>query len=120
MKLYNILNNLILENNARQDVINAINNRNLVNIYYDDEDSNHSGQRTIEVYNFGMSRSGNLVIRAYQVAGDTSTFQPSWKLFRLDRITRWEPSNLKFNTPRPNYNRMGDNSMMTVYNTVKF
>lgn len=120
MKLYNILNNLIIENNTRDEVNNAINNRALVNIYYDGDDNTHSGQRTIEVYSFGMSRGGNLVIRAYQVAGDTNTFQPSWKMFRLDRITRWETSNMKFSTPRPNYNRMGDNSMSTVYNTVKF
>jgi len=120
MKLYKILSKLIFESTARDEVNNAINNRQVVNISYAGDDNTHAGLRTIEVYSFGMSTTGNLVVRAYQVSGDTKTFKPEWKLFRLDRVNRWEATDNTFDTPRPKFNSMGDNMMTTIYNVAKF
>jgi len=133
MKLYNILDELILENksilleSSRDEVVKAIEGKYRVNIYYAGDDNTKAGKRHIEVYGFGLSKSGSPVIRAYQVFGDTKTIVPKWKLFRLDRITRWEPTSFKFYSPVsdrgtniPAYNPNGDASMSTVYNLARF
>ncbi len=43
-----------------------------------------------------------------------------WKLFRLDRITRWDPTERGFNTPRNGFNPSGDGKMSVVHNIVNF
>lgn len=129
MKLYNIFEGLILENVNREEVLKAIDTRYRVNIDYMGDDETEPGKRTIEVYAFGQSKDGNLVIRAYQGFGRTTTVIPAWKLFRLDRITKWEPINVVrgiFNSPIsdradvPPFNPNGDKSMATVYKVVQF
>lgn len=129
MKLYNIFEKLILEDVNRSEVIKAIDSRYRVNIDYMGDEETESGKRTIEVYAFGLSKSGNLVIRAYQGFGKTTTVIPGWKMFRLDRINRWEPINIKkgiFNSPIsdrtnvPDFNPNGDKMMSTVYKVVQF
>lgn len=133
MKLYNILNEVILEKKSlivevsRNEVIKAIDGKYRVNIYYAGDDNTAAGKRHIEVYAFGLSKDGNPVIRAYQVFGDTKTFVPRWKLFRLDRIMRWEPTEFRYYSPVssrgtniPSYNPSGDASMSTVYKLARF
>lgn len=129
MKLYNIFEKLILEDVNRSEVIKAIDSRYRVNINYMGDEETEPGKRTIEVYAFGLSKSGNLVIRAYQGFGKTMTVIPGWKMFRLDRINSWEPINIKkgiFNSPIsdrtdvPPFNPNGDKSMSTVYKVVQF
>lgn len=127
MKLYNILENIILENTNREMIKDAIDNHYRVRIYYAGDDNTAAGARTIEVYAYGTSIAGNQVIRAYQLFGDTKSVIPQWKLFRVDRIIRWEPTKWVFNNPIsdrdptiPKYNPNGDRSMVgSVYN-VKF
>lgn len=124
MKLYKLYKELIMENTARNSIIDAIDNHYRVSIYYEGDDNTAAGKRTIEVYAYGMSVGGNQVVRAYQVFGDTKTVIPQWKLFRVDRISRWEPQNFTFYKPIsdrdpsiPKYNPNGDGSMVgTVYN----
>jgi predicted DNA-binding transcriptional regulator YafY len=124
MKLYKIYKDLIIENTARNSIIDAIDNHYRVRIFYSGDDNTAAGARTIEVYAYGTSQGGNQVIRAYQVFGDTKTVIPQWKLFRVDRITRWEPTNWIYREPVsdrgtniPKYNHNGDNSMVgNVYN----
>jgi len=124
MKLYNLYKELIMENTARNSIIDAIDKHYRVTIYYDGDDNTAAGKRTIEVYAYGTSVGGNQVIRAYQVFGDTKTIIPQWKLFRVDRISRWEPTGWEFNNPIsdrgsniPKYNPNGDGSMVgSVYN----
>ena len=127
MKLYNLYKDLIVENAARNSVMDAIDNRYRVRIFYSGDDNTASGARTIEVYALGTSKSGNPVIRAYQVFGDTKSIIPQWKLFRLDRITKWEPTNWKFDKPVsdldpsiPDYNPNGDNAMVGMVYNAKF
>jgi len=127
MKLYNIYKELIIENIARNSIIDAIDNHYRVSMYYEGDDNTAAGKRTIEVYAYGTSKGGNQVIRAYQIFGDTKTIIPSWKLFRVDRISRWEPLNFKFYGPIsdrdssiPKYNPNGDNSMVGTIHNIKF
>jgi predicted DNA-binding transcriptional regulator YafY len=120
MKLYNIFEELILENISRNSIVDAINNRYVVNINYAGDDNTAQGPRYIEVYAFGLSKSNNPVIRAFQLAGDSKTLSPQWKMFRVDRIKRWEPTQREFNKPRNGFNPNGDNAMSVVHNITKF
>jgi predicted DNA-binding transcriptional regulator YafY len=126
--LYNLYESVILESVNRSSILDAIDKKVRVNIYYEGDDNTAPGKRTIEVYAYGISKGNNHVIRAYQVFGDSKRkIVPGWKLFRLDRITRWEPTNFKFYTPIsdrdqtiPKFNESGDRSMNTIYKITKF
>lgn len=127
LSLQNIYENLILESVTRNDINDAINNKYRVNISYDGDGTTGKGQRTIEVYGFGMNKFGNLVIRAYQVFGDTKTKKPAWKIFRIDKIISWQKTGWKFNTPinqrdasAPQYRNDGDMDMVKIYNMARF
>lgn len=109
-------------------VMDAIDNRTRVYIDYSDEDNNAPGQRLIEPYALGITRAGNLALRAYQYQGSTLRGIPKWKLFRLDRITKWrklrnsifnqQPSDQGWDAPP--YNEKGDNTLVSVIDQVKF
>lgn len=104
----------------RNTVANAINNKDVVFIYYAGDETVNKGYRTIEPYVLGVSKAGNLVVRAWQQAGATDTGNaprrpndeiPGWRLFRLDGITSMAKTLKKFDTDanymrtnRPNYN----------------
>lgn len=129
LKLYIDTDELILEGVGSNEVNDAINNRYMVNLWYDDGsgDSSGIGSRYVAVYVYGVMGSGNEVIRGYQVFGPTRTEKPQWKLFRLDRIVRWEKTNKKFNSPVSDwdpsiakFNTTGDRSMASIKNIVKF
>jgi len=98
----------------------AIDNKIRIKIFYRGDKNIAAGQRTIEVYAYGLSSAGNQVMRAFQLAGDTQTEMPDWKLFRVDRISRWVETNQRFDQPRPKFNPNGDRSMSTVYKIAKF
>ena len=74
-------------------------------------------ERLVEAHAVGTStKDGSLVLRAYQVAGESSRQTPHWALFTIDKIDR-----ATFGTglpgvsaaPRPGYS-MGDKQMTTV------
>ena len=126
MKLYNITKNLILEVASIESVINSIRNKNRVIIYYDGEEPGGRGLREIEPVCFGYSKRGNPVLRAWDLEGASHRgFKgekplPSWRLFRLDRIMSLTQTGNNFETPRPNYNPIGDKSMNRVIINAKF
>lgn len=127
LNLYDILREVLNEAITPQEVTDAINNKVRVLIQYDDEKTHHTGMRIIEPYVYGTSRAGNDVLRAYQYNGDTARGVPKWKLFRLDRVTSWEPTEQHFNIdPKRNgwnaedYNENGDGSMVNVLAQVQF
>lgn len=128
LNLYNILQEVLNEQVDQNIVMDAIDNKYRAFIDYSDEKNRAPGQRLIEPYAFGITKAGNPALRAYQYQGATLRGVPKWKLFRLDRITKWRPlRNSKFELePRdqgfnaPAYNEHGDNTMIKVIDQVKF
>lgn len=124
MKLYNIVENLILETASRNNIMKCIQDRRIAEVYYDDEqDPGGENARWIEIVAYGSSLGDNDVVRAYQVGGDSKQLEevPGWRLFRVDRFL----GDIKvlsgtFDTPRPKFNPNGDRSMKRVYNMVSF
>lgn len=125
------LNNILLEaaNVSSDEVSDAINKRYRVLINYDDEEPNPpTGQRLIEPYVYGLTKAGNEAIRAFQYYGETRRGVPKYKLFRLDRILKWnpQPNNHFYADPKklavvaPDYNENGDGSMSMIFTQVKF
>lgn len=127
LNLYTILREVLNEEVTPEEVSDVISNKVRVLITYDDEQYHKVGQRIIEPYVLGVSKAGNSVLRAYQYNGDTARGVPKWKLFRLDRIRSWEPTEQHFNV-QPNrngwnaedYNENGDRSMQNVLCQVSF
>lgn len=124
-----ILSQILLTESVDVNNVNdAISKHYRVMINYKTKGENiANGPRMIEVYAYGLSKAGNQVIRAFQPYGDTSSRVPSWKLFRLDRIISWKPTNQFFTRPASDYykgigefNKDGDLSMSTVYNIANF
>lgn len=127
LNLYHILKNILTESVTPNDVNDAIDNKVQVIINYSDEENRAPNKRLIEPYAYGMTKGGNAVLRAYQYDGDTFRGKPKWKMFRLDRIQSWQPTEQHFNaSPKErgwqaeDYNEQGDNNMTTVFNQVKF
>lgn len=126
MKLYNVVKSLILESASIDSIIDAIKNKKKVVIYYDGDEPGGRGLREIEPVCLGLSKKGNYVLRAWDVEGASHRGflgkrpLPSWRLFRVDRITSFNFTDEYFNTPRPNYNPRGDRSMTKVLINTKF
>lgn len=127
LNLYKILKNVLTESVTPNEVNAAIDDKVQVIINYNDEENRAPNKRLIEPYAYGMTKGGNAVLRAYQYDGDTFRGKPKWKMFRLDRIQSWQPTEQHFNaSPKErgwqaeDYNEQGDNSMTTVFNQVKF
>lgn len=138
MKLYNLFNEVILEaveNNRKllteavsnDDVKAAIDGMYNVNILYVDDENSEPSKRYIQVYNLGKTKAGNPAIRAYQIFGGSKTTPKTgaWKIFRLDRIKGWYPTDMKWENPVsdkdhsiPAYNQLGDKSMSNVSHKV--
>lgn len=119
---------LLKETVSINDVESAIDNHNKVIInYHSKGEDNNTGARVIEVYAYGLTKAGNPVIRCFQPYGDTTSRVPSWKFFRLDRISAWEPTKQVFSRPADEYykglgefNENGDETMSVVYKIATF
>lgn len=126
MKLYNVTKSLILEIASINSIVDAIKKRNKIIIYYDGDEPGGRGLREIEPVCFGYSKADNPVLRAWDYQGASHTAYkgeqplPGWRLFRVDKILSFKPTNEKFNTPRPNYNPNGDKSMVRVITNARF
>ena len=136
MKLYNLFNeiifeeinrktNLLTEGVSESDIIAAIDGKYNVNIEYRDIGESAPSRRYIQVYNLAQTKGGNDAIRAYQINGGSKTDKNGWKIFRIDRIVGWYPTNMKWSNPVsdfdntiPSYNQFGDNSMSSIKHKV--
>jgi predicted DNA-binding transcriptional regulator YafY len=132
MKLYNIFENIILEELERNKILTesvsedkvkaAIDGKYNVNILYRDYEDAPPSKRYIQVYQYGLTKAGNRAIRAYQIFGASKRNNPNdWKIFRLDRIEGWFPTKVKWSKPVSDldgsiatYNKDGDNSFSQV------
>lgn len=122
-----IIKSILLEEANIGQVSDAIRQRKEVIITYDTDNEKGGGQRVIQPVAYGLSKAGNLVLRAFQPYGDTQTKVPHWKMFRLDKIKNWKTQWKKtFNEPPGQYNaegefnKSGDNSMSKVYLVANF
>lgn len=126
MKLYNTIKSIILEIASIDSIVDAIKKRDKVVIYYDGDEPGGKGLREIEPVCFGYSKSDNPVLRAWDDTGASHTAYkgeqplPGWRIFRVDKIMSFKPTNEKFNEPRPNYNPNGDKSMVKIIINAKF
>ena len=126
MKLQESLRGLILEISSLDSVQTAINNRNVVAIYYDGDEPGGKGIREVEPVALGKSKAGNLVMRGWDREGSSHTAYkgeqplPGWRLFRLDKILSFKPTGEIYNEPKPGYNFNGDKSMVSVITIAKF
>ena len=120
MKLYNNYNKLILEIASINNIVDAIKKRQLVIVYYEGDEPGGKGLRIVEPVCFGYSKSGNPVLRAWDMEGASHRAYlgekplPSWRMFRLDKVQFIRPTAETFNEPRPKYNPNGDKSMTKV------
>lgn len=127
MNLYNLLNNLILEEASRSEIQDAIEKHQTIRLYYEGDETEVRGWRWVEPYVFGVSLAGNDIIRVFQVEGVTDTEQPAWKTFRTDKISRWIKTPKIFFQPIsdrdpsvPRYRENGDDGMITIYKQARF
>ena len=133
MNLTVIYEGLITElvNNNLSTITQAINDKRLINIYYDDDRTGLTGWRRVEPFAVGRNKYGNDVLRAWQEHGvsasyppgkthDPLTHVPGWRMFRLDKITNINTAgNDRFTEPKPKYNP-ADKDMATVYAAADF
>tara|TARA_R110000772_G_scaffold267377_2_gene391240 strand:+ start:539 stop:934 length:396 start_codon:yes stop_codon:yes gene_type:complete len=95
VKLYNIYESLILENTT-QALIDAINGKYAVNIWYRDAKTNTLEQRYVFIYALGTSKAGNDIVRAFQAFGGSKSGNSKWKTFLVNNITKIQPTDFKF------------------------
>jgi predicted DNA-binding transcriptional regulator YafY len=126
MKLYNTFKGLIFEIASNKTVVDAITKKQVCVIYYQGDEPGGNGLRTIEPVCLGYSKAGNPVLRAWDMEGASHRAYlgkkplPSWRMFRMDKITMLRPTGETFTEPKPNYNPNGDKSMTRVIVNVKF
>lgn len=126
--LTRLLEEILNESVSMSDINDAIDKHQRVIInYHTDGKDVATDARVIEVYAYGLTKSGNPVIRAFEPYGDTTTRVPAWKFFRLDRISDWKPTKQTFSRPASEYykglgdfNKDGDLTMSIVYKVAKF
>lgn len=122
LNLFDILQNILNESIDQNSVANAIQNKRVVMFTYNDEKPNpHIGKRWVEPYALvDMDGHGKLAIRGYEYTGDSRRGLPptgtptNWRLFRLDRITSWQPTTSKFTIDRAGYNKLGDKQYLVI------
>lgn len=127
--LKTLIESIITEEVNITKVTDAIRKRKPVKITYNaDDEPRGQGERIIHPVAYGISKAGNLVLRAFQPYGDTKTNTPHWKLFRLDKIQNWDILWKKRSFDEPpgqftadgEYNPNGDKSMSKVYLSANF
>lgn len=100
-------------------IIDAVQNKRVVTIYYQGDEEIAAGKRDIEPVCYGSDK-GKLYLRAWQisgtsVSGDNKTAKTNWRFFRVDRISSFKvKGNETFNVQRPNFNNTGDHHITRV------
>ena len=126
MKLLGSLKSLITEAASIDNIKKSIEQRQVCSIYYEGDEPGGRGLREIEPVALGRSKAGNLVLRAWDKEGSSHTAYkgeqplPSWRLFRVDKITMYKPLRDIFTEPKPGYNFNCDKSMTQVIVIAKF
>jgi hypothetical protein len=83
----------------------AIKNRRLLRFSYDRETS------VVEPYAYGLTRTNEEILHAYQVMGDAGS---DWRTFRVNDICRLTVLAQKFAMPRHGYRR-NDEALYEIF-----
>ena len=92
-------------------VMQAIKERNILELRY------HGFSRVVEPHAYGRDKTGQDVLRCYQVAGGSVSGERSgWKLLKLREISTLHLANGVF-VPRPDYKR-NDKDMTYIFEQI--
>jgi hypothetical protein len=116
----------ILKTSKTKPIVDAIKNRNKISFYYTgprkpEKDSVKSGNRIdAEAVALGLSKKGNLIVRAYVQPPSVSKKgfnKTGWRTFMVSRMGNLNVSDEKFDQKRPEYKEGDDRSMSVTYVT---
>jgi hypothetical protein len=117
----------VLKTTRTKPIVDAIKNRNKITFYYSGpkkpkKDSVKAGYRVkAEAVALGLSKKGNLVMRAYVQPPSTSKkgFEKhGWRTFMLSRMSGTNVTDEIFNEKRPGYKEGDDNGLSVTYVTT--
>lgn len=95
-----------------QIICEAIKSKRILNLNYG------GGARVVEPHCYGVSRSGEELLRAYQTSGHSNSGESSgWKLFTVREISNIQLGAGAFSGSRPLYNG-NDPSMEFIYSAL--
>jgi predicted DNA-binding transcriptional regulator YafY len=130
MKLLGTIKDILNEVANRDQIIRAIEQKQIVSIYYDSDDVGGKGYREVEPVCLGdivkSDGTKQTYLRAWDIQGASHTDYtgeqplPGWRLFKIDKITSWNPTGENFTSARPDYNFTGDKTMTKVIINAKF
>lgn len=115
-KLYNIFEELILEQSGTpatiEDVQNAMDNHYTVNFEYDDGTGTAAkGKRYCKIFAIGTTDANNTGVRIYQVSGDSKR-GGHWKTVLLNRMYNFKATKFRFYAPPDElHNALGDKTL---------
>ena len=125
--IFNILEEQnILRTSKTKPIVDSIKNRNKISFYYSGpkkpaKDSVKPGNRIdAEAVALGLSKKGNLIVRAYVQPPSVSKKgfnKTGWRTFMVNRMSSLKVSDEKFDQKRPDYKEGDDNSMTVTYVT---
>jgi hypothetical protein len=116
----------VLKTTKTKPIVDAIKNRKKVSFYYSGprkpkKDSVKPGKRVdAEAVALGLSKKGNLIMRAYIQSPSVSKKgfdKTGWRTFMLSRMSDVQISDETFDSKRPQYKEGDDNSMSVTYVT---
>jgi len=117
----------ILRTSKTKPIVDSIKNRNKISFFYTGprkpaKDSVKPGKRIdAEAVALGLSKRGNLVIRAYVQPPSVSKKgfdKTGWRTFMVSRMSDLRISDEKFDQKRPDYKEGDDKSMSVTYVTT--
>lgn len=117
----------LLKTTRTKPIVDAIKNRKKITFYYSGprkpkKDSVKPGYRVkAEAVALGLSKKGNLVMRAYVQPPSTSKkgfAKHGWRTFILNRMSGTEITDEIFNEKRPGYKEGNDNGLSVTYVTT--
>ena len=117
----------ILRTSKTKPIVDSIKNRNKISFYYSGpnkpvKDSVKPGKRIdAEAVALGLSKRGNLIVRAYVQPPSVSKKgfdKTGWRTFMVGRMSDLRVSDEKFDQKRPDYKEGDDNSMSVTYVTT--
>ena len=122
--IFKILEEQNLNTNKTRPIIDAIKNRKKISFYYKGptrpkKNSVKPGYRIkAEAVALGLSKKGNLVVRAFVKPPSTSKkgfVKTGWRTFMLSRMGSLQVSDDVFNEKRPGYSEGDDKSFTVTY-----